>query len=235
MSAREWFEQQYATVGDKAQRRYPNEEMVRFFGRRGLSASAKVLEMGCGGGANLSMIASEYQAFGLDASFSAIEVCTTEMGRRGLQATLATGDMRATAFDDGMFDAVVDVFSSYCLDEKQFPEFLREVSRVLKPGGLFFCYTPSKGSDLYLREFMQLREGHAERFIDISTLNGIVEKSDPYYGNFYPFRFIAKRELSGALNFAGMRAEYLETVRRTYGGGRQTFEFVVCEAVKFKE
>jgi SAM-dependent methyltransferase len=224
MSARDFHNELYAKTDE---RRYPNEELVRFMGRRYFGHAARVLEMGCGTGANVRMLLAEgFDTFGIDASELAIARC----GLTGWNAHV--GDMRKTPWPDGLFDAVVDVFSSYCLNEEEFKDFLVEVKRLLKPGGRFFSYTPSKASDVYVREMRSLRfEGAGQRsdFIDMSTLPGITEGA--YAGNNYPFRFISPLEMSQSLNAVGLRAEYLETVGRTYQGGKEYFEFVVVEGV----
>jgi hypothetical protein len=60
-----WYEQSYGEHGFAAQRRYPNEELLRFFGRHFFSLpfrrrkDIRVLETGRGSGANLWMIARE--------------------------------------------------------------------------------------------------------------------------------------------------------------------------------
>jgi SAM-dependent methyltransferase len=239
MSARDFHNDLYSKTEE---RRYPNEELVRFFGRnyfhRDDRKAVRVLEVGSGTGANLRMIAHEgFDFYGIDASQFAIS--KAQCGGCDQPTCLVhgcvrqcVGDMRDTGFPAWHFDVVCDVFASYCLNETEFRDFLVEVKRLLKPGGRFFSYTPSKASDVYVREMRGLRfEGAGQRsdFIDMSTLPGI--SAGAYAGNNYPFRFISPWEMSQSLNAVGLRAEYLETVGRTYQGGKEYFEFVVVEGV----
>jgi SAM-dependent methyltransferase len=231
-ATRIWYDKSYGHSGFSAQRRYPNEELLRFFGRHYFSMRAeqrratRVLEMGCGSGSNLWMIAREgFDAHGIDLSSEAIGLCVQMLENWGATATLSAASMTACPYPDGFFNTVVDVFSSYCLDESGFATFLDEVARLLQPGGRFFSYSPSKGSDAF-------RDPGSSRRIDSSTLDGIHRETSPFYGNYYPFRFITGEEFRSALNERGMRTVYDETVGRTYNGGKEYFEFVVIVVEK---
>jgi hypothetical protein len=100
------------------------------------------------------------------------------------------------------------------------------VARVLKSGGKYFSYTPSKNSDVF-------RESAPSDKIDPSTLNGISRPTAPFSGNLYPFRFMSGDEYAAMLSSAGQGAfkvTYSEKVGRTYRGGQEYFEFVVIQA-----
>jgi SAM-dependent methyltransferase len=222
-----WHDDSYRAAGLKAQRFYPNEELLRFFGRhyfplpRETRHAVRVLEVGCGSGANLWMIAREgFDAHGLELSPAGADLCRKRLAHWQTAAIVTSGDMTAAPYPDQMFDAVVDVFSSYCLDEAGFSRFLDEVKRLLRPSGRFFSYTPSKASDAF-------RKPGPSRLIDASTLDGIRREDAPFCGNFYPFRFITPNEYEDALEARGLRVVYNETVGRTYRHGHEYFEFVV--------
>ena len=72
-SVKKFYDESYASLGFSAQRKYPNEELCRFVGRNfshftsGEKSSMRVLEVGCGSGSNLWMLAREgFDAFGVD-------------------------------------------------------------------------------------------------------------------------------------------------------------------------
>lgn len=230
MDAQVWNEAAYASQGFAAQRLYPNEELLRFMGRNffGIPVedrkTIKILEAGCGSGANLWMIAREgFDAYGIDYAPSAVHLCQQMLHRWKTTADVQTGNMTAIPHEDGMFDAVLDVFSAYCLTEAKFDAFLSETARVLKPGGKFFSYTPSKRSDAFTNHAPAL-------LIDGSTLNGIHRESSPYSGSDHAFRFISQTEYFAALARHGLTPTYGETVSRTYREGAEYFEFIVVEA-----
>lgn len=229
MNAKEFYDATYGHQGLAAQRRYPNEELCRFMGRNFFGiphmnrSEVRILEVGCGSGANLWMIAREgFNAYGIDFSPEAIRLCAEMLNKYGTTAQLSVGDMTKIPFPNGYFDAIVDVFSSYCLDNEGHGQFLDEVRRLLKPGGLFFSFTPSKGSDAFTN--------HAPaRMVDASTLSEILRPSSPYFGNNYLFRFTTIEEFTVDLRSRGMVATTSETLGRTYRNGDEYFEFVVME------
>jgi len=227
-----WYENSYATLGLATQRRYPNEELLRFMGGyyfgidRAQRRQVAILEVGCGSGANLWMIAREgFDAYGMDLSEEALKLCRSMLEDWQVEANLLPGDMSALPYADAQFDAVVDVFSSYCLNEAQFAVYLDEVSRVLKQGGRYFSYTPSKNSDAFTN-FAPAQK------IDSSTLDGIRRETSPYHGNNYPFRFAAADDYAVALADRGLVVSSNERIGRTYRGGREYFEFVSIAAQK---
>jgi SAM-dependent methyltransferase len=172
------------------------------------------------------MIAREgFEAHGIDLSAEGVQLCEKMLAHWGTTATLKAADMTAIPYPDNYFDVLVDIFSSYCLDEAGFARFLDEVARLLRPGGRVFSYAPTKACDAYLKP------GPA-RFLDASTLDGIRREDAAYAGNNYPFRFIAPDEFSAALEARGLRVIYRETVSRTYRDGEEYFEFVTIAGEK---
>ena len=229
---KEWYEAIYATQGFDAQRRYPNEEFLRFMGgnffgiERAQRSRTKILEVGCGSGANLWMVAREgYDAYGLDLSVEALKLCKTMLESWGVSAGLVAGSMVSLPYRKSIFSAVVDVFSAYCLNEMEFSRYLDEVERVTMPGGRFFSYAPSKNSDAF-------RNYEPAGKIDPSTLDGIVRPTSPFAGNSYPFRFISQDEYAAALHERGFKVISNERIGRTYRGGEEYFEFVSISAQK---
>lgn len=201
MKTHAFYESDYAARGIGAQRRWPNEEFARFMGRNFFGKGpARILEMGCGTGPNLRLIAEEgFEAWGVDFSAAAIDHCRAMLASKGLHAELRVGRMEDTGFPSAHFDAVADVFSAYCLDDTEYGAFLKETSRVLRPGGRFFSYTPYATT------------AHLQNAI--------------FSGNDYPWRFNTYVEHAADLarfGFIDMRGG---TLRRPDG-----FEFVVIEA-----
>jgi ubiquinone/menaquinone biosynthesis C-methylase UbiE len=232
-TVKEWYESSYLDNGLKAQRRYPNEELLRFMGREFFDIPLKdrkdkhILEIGCGSCANLWMIAKEgFSTYGLDLSEEAINLGHKMLEEWGINGVdLKVGSMTKLPYKDKSLDAVVDILSAYCLDEENFEICMKEISRVLKPGGCFFSYTPGKNSDAF-------QNHKPSKLIDASTLNGIYRESSPYKGNHFPFRFIHFEEYTALMNKNGLEVTYSESISRSYYNRQEYFEFLVFQGSK---
>lgn len=229
-TAKNFHDGTYKALGFAAQRNYPNEELLRFLGSYYFSMpleerrDLRILEVGCGSGANLWMIAREgFEAYGIDLSAEGLDLCRQMLDRWQVSASLKRGDMTATGYPDSHFDAVLDVFSAYCFDERNFSAFLDEVTRILKPSGRFFSYTPSKNNDSF-------RDPGPSRRIDSSTLDGIHRTTSPFYGQFYPFRFTDPEEYEALLAERGFAVLRNERIGRTYRSREEYFEFTSIHA-----
>lgn len=230
----EFYNASYALHGMKAQRKYPNEELCRFMGRNFSDnkiplqdrKNIRILETGCGSGANLWMIAKEgFDTYGIDLSQDGIKLASQMLANYNVSAHLSVQDMSQLDFPENYFDGVVDVFSSYCLNKKKGIEYIKGVNNVLKSGGLFFSYFPSKKSDAFLYT-------GDSNYIDSDTLNGISRNDSPYYGNIGPFRFMHIREYEQILIELGFTIQYSEILTKTYFNQKEEFSFVLVEARK---
>jgi cyclopropane fatty-acyl-phospholipid synthase-like methyltransferase len=151
-----FYEKSYSEEGFSAQRRYPNEELCRFIGRHfhhlGIEEKRKirVLETGCGSGANLWMLAKEgFDTYGLDLSGESLKLAEKMLASYGVTARLKVGDMTHLDYPDDFFDVVVDVWSSCCLTADMGKEYLCEVQRTLRAdagggGGFSFHFSQKK-------------------------------------------------------------------------------------------
>lgn len=99
-------------------------------------AGKKVLEVSCGHGGGASYVTRTLQPASytaLDLNPAGIAFCREHHRLGGLE--FVQGDAGNLSFDAGAFDAVINVEASHCYPD--FPRFLAEVARVLRPGGHF--------------------------------------------------------------------------------------------------
>lgn len=125
--------------------KYPGESLIRFVARnyyRRERNKIRMLEIGCGPGANIWYIAREgFKAYGIDGSSTAIEKAKNRLRAEGLGAKLLVSDAQNLSFPEDYFDAVVD---NECLahnSASSAAKILKEIGRVLKKGGLFYSRT----------------------------------------------------------------------------------------------
>jgi SAM-dependent methyltransferase len=96
----------------------------------------EVAEISCGHGGGASWITRNLHPasyVGLDLNPAGIQFCNERHQIAGLK--FVQGDAQKLPFADSSLDAVVNVEASHCYPD--FPGFLNEVSRVLRPGGNF--------------------------------------------------------------------------------------------------
>lgn len=96
----------------------------------------RVLEVGCGHGGGASYLTRTLRPqsyVGLDLNPKGVEFCSARHRVPGL--SFRQGDAENLPFDEGSFDAVINIESSHCYPH--FERFLAEVARVLTPGGHF--------------------------------------------------------------------------------------------------
>lgn len=122
--------------------KYPAEELVRFMARNFPPAkrnATRVLDLGCGTGANTWFLCREgFATVAFDGAFAALpkarELCRAEPG----QPFLLQADAGLLPFRDNTFDAVVEVGALASNNSKGIKTILAEIHRTLKPGGRFF-------------------------------------------------------------------------------------------------
>ena len=104
--------------------------------RKQLGKSPHILDVGCGTGANLEMLAQFGDAEGVDVSPDALAFCR----QRGLQ-NVRQGEAEQLPYDDGSFDLVTGLDVVEHLDDDV--AGLREMRRVLRPGGYALLFVPA--------------------------------------------------------------------------------------------
>jgi SAM-dependent methyltransferase len=96
----------------------------------------RILDIGCGTGANLEMLARFGEAKGVDVSTEALAFCR----ERGLQ-NVRQGEAEHLPYEDGSFDLVTGLDVVEHLDDDV--AGLREMRRVLRTGGRALLFVPA--------------------------------------------------------------------------------------------
>jgi ubiquinone/menaquinone biosynthesis C-methylase UbiE len=120
-----------------------------------------VLEVGCGGGAGSLYLARHFNPrslTGVDLATDAIRRCSQGHSYSNLRYLVA--DAEKLPFHDESFDIVINVESSH--GYVSMPEFVKNVNRVLVPGG-YFLFTDFRG----IHEFVPLHQHLADSGLEI--------------------------------------------------------------------
>ena len=114
--------------------------VVRAFG---LGRGSRMLEVGCGRGVALPVLARlcapQYLA-GIDIDPDALADARRRLTDRGVVAGLMRADVRRLPFPADSFDVVIDFGTCYHISSPELA--LAEIARVLGSGGLFVYETP---------------------------------------------------------------------------------------------
>jgi len=132
--------------------KHPGEDLIRFVARNFYQAqdrgAIRILEAGCGPGANLWYIAREgFAAYGVDGSATAIARAGARLDAEcpGWKGELKVGDITQLPFEDNFFDAVIDNEAVYANSFDNSVKIYGELARVCKPGGKLFSRTFATG------------------------------------------------------------------------------------------
>lgn len=133
--------------------RYPPLELVRFVAGAYYHVTprraVRILEVGCGAGANLWYLAREgFDVSGIDGSPTAIARAEALLRQEGLRADLRQGDVidMAALYAACTFDAVVDIACLWCNRLADVRQAASAIHQILKPGGRFFSMLLAQGS-----------------------------------------------------------------------------------------
>lgn len=112
----------------------------------------RLLDLGCGTGKNMKYFAERgADVTGIDISPTAISY-TNGLGK--------VGDMgKPLEFSDNHFDIILDVTSSNALNDAERAVYIKEIYRVLKPGGYVFVRALCKDGDDNAKNLIKLSPG----------------------------------------------------------------------------
>jgi len=145
----------------KPYKHFPNFlELLKSLGRK--KKSIRILDLGCGTGRHTLALANlGYQVYGIDESPEGLKKTRDSLKKRNLNAVLCKGDVfRSLPYKDNFFNAVLAIAIIYHSTLYNIHTLIKEISRVLKKKGLFFCT-----SAISLRYSMSINSG--SRYIEI--------------------------------------------------------------------
>ena len=121
----------------------------------------KILDLGFGDGRNMVLFANcGMEIHGIEITQDICDDVLKRMSRFGIEAELKVGRNNKIPYDDNYFDYVVASASMYYVDHgDKFDTNLKEVTRVLKPGGVLIAAL-AKTSTFLLKDAIPLGNHH---------------------------------------------------------------------------
>lgn len=203
------------------EQRYPWDMVVSFVFRHAPRDrprnGVRILEVGCGTGANLRFAAAEgFAVCGVDGSRHAIDTARRRFAEAGLEGDLRIADFTTLPFEDGSCDLAIDRGALSCCGTTALRAAIAGVARCLKPGGKFL-FNPLADSHSSARAG---RAGDDDLVVDIAagTLQGAGH-----------IRFVARREIEPLLapGFRPLSIERKEIADMTGPAGMVHAEWIV--------
>jgi SAM-dependent methyltransferase len=206
---------------------YPVEFVVRAFlgsyprltAVAAACAGTRVLDLGFGDGRNMPLLANlGMHVYGVEISEDICARATERMRRLGVPVDARVGRNCRLPFDDAFFDHVVACHSCYYLDPgTDFSDNVREIARVLRPGGRLVLSAPMASSYI-LRGAKDLGDGRMEI------------AGDPYgLRNGSVLQTFAREEDIGAALGASFQDLRVGSCRNDFWGIDEHVWTVVCE------
>lgn len=146
-----------------------------------LRPGARALDLGCGTGEDTAeLVAAGMRVIAFDRSRFRLR----RARRCAPGARFVVGDMtRGLPFPDESFDLVVASLSIHYFDWETTCRIVREIARVLRPGGRFLCrvnrvgdvhFDYGRGTEVE-PDFFEVRPGHTKRFFSEESLRTVLE------------------------------------------------------------
>jgi tRNA (uracil-5-)-methyltransferase TRM9 len=98
----------------------------------------KLLNLGCGHGADFLPFLKGFELYGIDFSDGMIKLARKYAEKFDFQVNLTVADVCCLPYNNGTFDYIISVATYHHLKKEQQLTALQELKRVLKPGGAAF-------------------------------------------------------------------------------------------------
>lgn len=119
-------------------------------------ARGRILDAAIGTGKNMPFYPPGAEVVGLDISAGMLEKARRRAVRLGLDVALLRRDIADTGLPDAGFDAIVAAFVFCCIPEARKPAALRELRRLMAPGGKLYLLDYTMPSGPAQRAYMRL-------------------------------------------------------------------------------
>jgi SAM-dependent methyltransferase len=188
--------------------RYPWDVVVTFVFRNAPKGvphdEIGIVEIGSGSGSNLWFAAREgFRVAGIDGSATAVAAARERFAAEGLSGSFELGDFtKPLPWPDASFDLAIDRGSLTCTDDAGMAAALKEIHRILKPGGRLLT--------------TQFADNHTSRASGRTLPNGLtVDMQEGSGVGIEALRFYSQAELQRLFSAGGWNIREFERMERT--------------------
>ncbi|NQU06804.1 MAG: class I SAM-dependent methyltransferase [Calditrichaeota bacterium] len=216
---KDWFDDFYLKVYQHRDKSEAERFVAKWQIWDNINKGGYCLDLGCGSGRYATEIAQHgFKVIALDLSIPLLKTAVTENNLRE-QILYVRGDMRAIPARSG-FSLIVSLFTSFgYFNDSQHLQLLRDVRKLLEPGGVFVLDVPNPQAvrlnvsnswiSVRIENDMHIRE---ERFISDDNTKVVKFIKIDYQGEskeyFESVRLYEFEELSDMLESCGFKKRY---------------------------
>ena len=135
-----WFGKEYLVVYENRNSEEAEREIKTIKHVLNLKADELILDLCCGSGRHdIHLVNLECKVIGLDFSWPLLKIARSSFPPDSLYPQYIRADARDIPFRDGVFDVVLNLFTSFgYFEDRENQGFLRSLCRVLKTNGRFY-------------------------------------------------------------------------------------------------
>ena len=148
------------------------EHLHRYYAAANLVKNKHVLDIACGEGYGSEILAAfASEITGVDIDEESIKLAIEKYTIKNKNLHFKCGSATAIPFNNATFDVVISFETIEHLDENSQELFLKEIKRVLIPGGILIMSTPDK--KIYSDRYSSENKFHIHEFYKIEFINFI--------------------------------------------------------------
>lgn len=115
-------------------------DFIKFLKKKEIKG--KALDVGCGGGRHVILFAKHgFESYGIDYSKAAIKLAKQDAKAKKIKVHLKAGDVLNLPYKKNSFDVVHDTGCLHHIKKKDWPLYLKNILKVLKPGGYYKLFS----------------------------------------------------------------------------------------------
>jgi cyclopropane fatty-acyl-phospholipid synthase-like methyltransferase len=221
-SCQKFHEMKYHKLGDNYQRKYPDENVIKF-AKKFLKKKSRLLDLGSGNGRNsLFLINEGHHVDVLDFSRNALNITKKKIKKKINFYYDYLPDLSKVK---KKYTAIIDCFTSYALTQNDFKIYLNNIAKKINKNGFLHIQILSKNSDLF-------KKYKPAKKIEKYSLKSIERKNSPFPDDKYLFTFYNINQIKKELRKNKFYKINIEIYSKTYRNTNEYFEYFVINCQK---